>query len=223
MFCRDTVVGPYFYQLVDYIKSDTTNGSRITPIPSAIKIRSSSDTASLSDGQAAQPWGFDVPEKNVAEIQTPCLITIEGLPSPSCVAYIGSKYRLRPEYWLGNLSLGRQSLNQGDFFELPNLPSRRGNVVQVSIPILGRRTGSTYVTHISAVERLQAKQKIEDWDRQLFHGKKFGSTRLRKLHMHNSQFFSIEQLVSFTVCPRKDLKGWIGKGPISLLMLYGKC
>ncbi|CAG8960500.1 hypothetical protein HYFRA_00008220 [Hymenoscyphus fraxineus] len=51
--------------------------------------------------KAIQPWGVDISEKGSTQVQGPCVITIEGLPSPSCVAYVGSKYGLRPEYWLG--------------------------------------------------------------------------------------------------------------------------
>ncbi|KAI1345868.1 hypothetical protein F5Y01DRAFT_322529 [Xylaria sp. FL0043] len=121
----------------------------------------------------------------------------------------GTKYGLRPEFWLGNLSLGRQSLTRSDFFELPNLPSRGDNIIHIAIPILGRRTGSSLSTHVPAADRLQAKQKLELWDRQLFHKKKFGSTRLRELDMHNSQFFSIQQWISFSVSI-KTSDNWVG-------------
>ncbi|KID60290.1 hypothetical protein MBR_10408, partial [Metarhizium brunneum ARSEF 3297] len=208
-FSKDSVIGPYFYQLIDYLQSDSTSESRMNPVPSAIRLRASSDLIHQTYAPATQPWGLDIPEKNVTQTQAPCLITIEGLPSPSCVAYLGSKYGLRPEYWLGHLSLGRQSPTHDKFFELPALPSRRGNIVQVLIPFLGRRTGSSYATHVSAIERLQAQQKLEEWDRHLFQNKKFGATRLRKLHLHSSQYFSIEQLVSFTVCTRTP-NSWVG-------------
>lgn len=180
-FATNTVTSPYFYQLIDYIQSEARLGHHMNPIPTAIRIRAPSDptTQSQSDGGTTQqPWGFDVAEKDVDRSQTPCLLTIEGLPSPGCVAYIGSRYRLRPEYWLGNLSFGRQNPTQSCFFELPNLPSRRDNVVQVSIPALGRRTGSSSSTHLSAQERRDAKKKLEEWDGQLFGLKKFGATRL---------------------------------------------
>lgn len=209
-FTKQTVVSPYFYQLIDYIQSDSTNAQRITPVPTAIQIRGSSDIASQSDARAMQPWGLDIQEKDIDKTQAPCLITIEGLPSPSCIAYIGSKYGLRPEYWLSNLSFGRQNPTQSYFFELPNLPSRRHNIVQVLIPMLGRQTGGSYSTHLSALERLEAKHKLDEWDRQLLHHKKFGATRMRKLHLHNSEFFSIEQLVSFSVYARTP-DSWIGK------------
>lgn len=212
-FATNTVISPYFYQLIDYIQSESRHGHHMNPIPTAIRIRGPSDptTQSQSDGRTTQqPWGFDVSEKDVDRTQTPCLLTIEGLPSPGCVAYIGSRYRLRPEYWLGNLSFGRQNPTQSCFFELPNLPSRRDNIVQVSIPALGRRTGSSSSTHLSAKERRDAKKKLEEWDGQLFGLKKFGATRIRRLHLHDSEFFSIEQLVSFSVCVRSP-DVWIGK------------
>lgn len=213
-FATNTVISPYFYQLIDYIESEARHGYHMNPIPTAIRIRGSSDpaTQSQADGRTLkQPWGFDVPETDVDRSQTPCLLTIEGLPSPGCVAYIGSRYRLRPEYWLGNLSFDRQNPTQC-YFELPNLPSRRDNVVQVSIPALGRRTGSSSSTprHLSAKERRDAKEKLEEWDGQLFPLKKFGATRIRRLHLHDSDFFSIEQLVSFSVCVRSP-DVWIGK------------
>jgi hypothetical protein len=104
-----TVRGTKKYQLNDYIQSDSTNAHRIAPVPTAIQIRGPSDIASQSDARAVQPRGLDIHQKNIDKTQAPCLITIEGLPSPSCIAFIASKYRLRPEYWLSNLSFGRQS------------------------------------------------------------------------------------------------------------------
>lgn len=195
-FSKDSVIGPYFYQLIDYLQSDSTSESRMSPVPSAILLRASSHSVHQPYAPTTQTWGLDIPEKNVTQTQAPCLITIEGLPSPSCVAYLGSKYGVRPEYWLGHLNLGRRDPTHDAFFELPALPSRRGNVVHVLIPFLGRRTGSSYATHVSARERLEAQQKLEEWDRGLFQNKKFGATRLRQLHLHSSQYFSIEQLVS---------------------------
>lgn len=206
-FAKDTLANPYFYQLVDYIQSDGLIQSRMIPTPTVIGIRRSLDATRHPED--IRPWGFEIPFAHITQAHKPYLVTVQGLPSPGCVAHLGSQYGIRPEYWLGHLNLGRRGVTQDSFFELPSLPTRRDNIVQVPIPILGRGTGSSIPTHFRTMQRLEAKQRLQDWDRQLLQNKRYGATRLRKLHVHNSQFFSIEQLVSFSVSER-DASSWIG-------------
>lgn len=206
-YSQDSAVEPYYSPLIDYIVDSSPRGPSpvryISPKPTAIALRGTNDEM---QAQSIQPWGNEVDESQVLEMTAPCLVTIEGFPSPDCVAYIGHKYALRPEYWLGNLN----PLVHCSFFELPNLPSRRHNVVQIAIPVIGKGSMPSYYQYISAESRRGDQLKLHSYNYNIKRDRSFGSTRIRKLHSHDPQRFSVEHLVSFSVYSREQ-HNWVGK------------
>lgn len=202
-FANHAVAKPYYSLLLGYLQRQSHTVSN----QSAIEIVPSTHQTSQENG--TKLWGTDIPISDVSRTENPCIVLVEGLPSPSSVAELGTKHNVRPEFWLGHLGLDRQSATPEPSFELPNLPSRRDNIVRVTIPIIGRRTGGFSPLNLSTVERQQARERHESWERQILQDNKYGATRIRKIHIHNSRYFSIEQLVSYTVSP-KGFNSWNG-------------
>ena len=57
---------------------------------------------------------------------------------------------------------------------------------------------------------MQADDRCLEYERQLFQVKHYGATRFRKVHVHSSKIFSVEQMVSFSVAQQEN-EPWCGE------------
>ena len=141
--------------------------------------------------------------------QQPPQVTItvlEGFPSPDCIASLGSRLSLRPELFLGNLDPYRKQSPRDlkSYYKLPALPSLQDNVVHVQVIRMVRSLTESGPAEVSAKRRIEWQNSCRQREMDLFKGRKYGLARFRRIHIHNPNFFSAEQMVSFSVCKRDD-------------------
>lgn len=138
----------------------------------------------------------------------PFLAIVEGFPSPDVISYLGAKYQLRPEVFLGHLEFERVLSQTITSFELPTLSSYRDNVVHVRLATLGRTFRDFSLQKAISSRQAKANDHARQIEKSLFEEKRYGATRYRKVNIHNSRYFSIEQMVTFTV--GRDAQSWTG-------------
>lgn len=148
----------------------------------------------------------------------PSIAVLEGFPSPECINTIGAREMVRPELFIGHLDFSRSLSSSQRFFELPSLPSDRSNIVHVRLLALGTTMVGEGTLKSHAHNRIQADEKCLAFENQLFRGKQYGATRFRKVHLHNSQIFSLEEMVSFSVTQQEN-EPWCGEGSPSASIL----
>ena len=187
---------PYYQQLQDYLMTD---GSTLLQKLKCFEMRREAlKTGSLTDSDLSSPR------------RRPCIVVLDGFPSPQCISTIGAKEMVRPELFIGHLGFTCNRPSYRKFFELPSVPSDRRNVIHVRLISMAQTmTGDTKVKSL-AQNRTQADTKCTDIEHQLFSKKQYGAPRFRKVHLHNSRTFSVEQLVSFSITQRGN-EPWCGK------------
>lgn len=192
----------YYKQLLDYLASDVSQGSSVLQAPRYFDLEKR-DTSLR---------GMKV-FKEVASGSVrnhPSIAVLEGFPSPECINAIGAQEKVRPELFIGHLDFSRSPHSSRRFFELPSLPCDRSDVVHVRLLTLATNFTGEASLKSYAQERIQADEKCFAFENQLFRGKQYGATRFRKMHLHNSQIFSLEQMVSFSVTQWEN-EPWCGE------------
>lgn len=132
----------------------------------------------------------------------PRVCVLEGFPSPECIAALANRYRVRPELLIGHLDLEHMTTSKHCSQMLPTVPSRRRNIVHIHLITLGRFSPSSISNRTMeelVKKRLIVNEEVNTYQERLFTDRRFGETRYRRVHIHNSQFFSFEQMVSFSV------------------------
>lgn len=140
----------------------------------------------------------------------PRIAVLEGFPDPGCISALGAKENIRPELFIGHLGFSRHPGSTQRYFELPALPSDRSNTIHVRLITMGQVIDADTRLKSHAASRIRADEKCVQFEKQLFEKKQYGTTRFRKVHLHNSQVFSVEQVVSFSVTQRKT-QSWCGE------------
>ena len=201
-FVRQGDSSLYYKQLLDYLESDVGHGSSLLQTPRYYELERS--IAPSGEGRV-----YNEITPGSARYH-PSIAVLEGFPSPQSIGIIGANEMVRPELFIGHLDFSRSISSSRRFFELPSLPSDRSNAIHIRLPTLGTSViGETALkSHLHS--RIQADEKCVAFESQLFRGKHFGATRFRKVHLHNSQMFSLEQMVSFSVTQREN-EPWCGE------------
>jgi hypothetical protein len=158
----------------------------------------------------------------------PRITFVAGFPSPENLAEVGIYYNVRPELFVTHLetnirddylvdpALANSIQPPMRFFELPQLPSSLTSVVNVRLITLCRAKDDRPPAIPTSAERHRLEQSTQNYQYRQFNAGQYGSTRFRKVHMHNRQYFSVEQMVSFWVTQSKG-SPWRGT---SHLMAY---
>jgi hypothetical protein len=195
-FHRSPSARPYYQQLLDYLAQ--SNFAAVQNVQYYNLQSSSLDHAPL--------WA----EGRVPSSECPQVVVLEGLPSPKCISILGTQYNVRPELFIGHLDFPSNSVSSGfKFFELPALPSQRAMVSHVRLISLGRHSSRSPQSGSQSHRREQATRVCQQWRRQQFSSNQYGSTTFREVYIHNAEYFSVEQLVSFTTIRRSDSR-WSG-------------
>ncbi|OTA54713.1 hypothetical protein K449DRAFT_197145 [Hypoxylon sp. EC38] len=128
------------------------------------------------------------------------LVVVEGHISPTTLCELGNQFKVRPEFFLGHLDCERVLNRFRTSFEIPALPSRRDNLVHVRLISLWRaEPESIDPSNLKMSDRSVADNKCKKYERDLLESDRYGTTRFRRVHMHNSKYFSVEQMVSFFI------------------------
>ncbi|KAK9769979.1 hypothetical protein SCAR479_13369 [Seiridium cardinale] len=131
--------------------------------------------------------------------EKPRIAVLEGFPSPTCIASLGSKWHIRPEYFLGHLPT-----TGGALYELPTLPSLQDNLICIQYASVVRPFTDRKPTNSLASRRSDLAKACAQQEKLLSSDKRYGTTRFRKVNQHDSQISSVEQTVSLTVIGEAD-------------------
>ncbi|KAI9670067.1 MAG: hypothetical protein M1817_004547 [Caeruleum heppii] len=185
----------YYEQLVDYIAPSLTSRKSLLQGVKVFEVQDNLD----SDGALAIPhFPFRVVDGEQPS-SGPRVNILEGFPSPECIAYLGARMSLRPEFFLGHLNLSHIQPQRPQFYELPTLPSRQDNIIHVRLVTLVRSLKEPSLVTSFSDSRKKAMDSCQASEKLLFREKRYGSARYRKFHIHNSQYHSFEQMVSFCI------------------------
>ncbi|KAK0730146.1 hypothetical protein B0H67DRAFT_478187 [Lasiosphaeris hirsuta] len=156
----------------------------------------------------------------------------EGFLAPETIGILGEMYHTRPEFFIDHLAPGicpygsDMSTRMGRY-ELPNLPSKRENIIHVRFMSMLRMPSkggwaaqaaekAAHAAHAfssSLASRFERRKLLENkhcsYDQRLFNNRHYGATRFRALHLHKDQWLTVEQMVSFSV-KREGDKIWHG-------------
>lgn len=204
-FLRHPASSPYYKQLLDYLASDVSQGSSVLQAPRYFELEGRGTSTSAGRSKV-----FKEIASGSTRRKNPSIVVLEGFPSPECINAVGAQEKVRPELFIGHLDFSRSTHSSRRFFELPSLPSDRSDVVHVRLLALATTFRDEASLKSYAHQRVQADEKCLAFENQLFRGKQYGATRFRKMHLHNSHIFSLEQMVSFSVTQREN-EPWCGK------------
>ncbi|KAI1500560.1 hypothetical protein F5X99DRAFT_429367 [Biscogniauxia marginata] len=139
------------------------------------------------------PFPFEITEWTEHR-DSPTVVVLEGFPSPWCIALLGSKWPIRPEFFIGHLPL-----NDGGHYELPTLPSLHDNLARVHYVTLVKPLLDYRDTYYISRRRSDLTALCLRQEKRLVKDRKYGETRFRRVNLHDSQLYSIEQTISLTV------------------------
>lgn len=202
-FVRQVDSSLYYKQLLDYLESDVGHGSSLLQAPRYYELE-----RRIASSGDVRVFNEIVPDGSARK--NPFIAVLEGFPSPECISIIGANEMVRPELFIGHLDFSRSLSSSQRFFELPSLPSDCSNIIHIRLLTLGTTMVRETALKSHAHNRIQSDEKGVAFEHQLFRGKQYGATRFRKVHLHNSQIFSLEQMVSFSVTQREN-EPWCGE------------
>ena len=156
---------------------------------------SRADPQNAASASTIRPIDFD------SNAENPRISVVEGFPSPDCVAALALRNGIRPELLIGHLGLEYAQPPTPPIYTLPSIPSRRKEIVHIHLITLGRFTSpaaQNATRHELLGKRVLVEQEATALQEQLFTQRRFGETRFRKIHVHNTQHFTFEQMVSFS-------------------------
>lgn len=202
-FHRRTDAAPYYRQLLDYLQAGAGHGNSFLQTPRYYDLKRQTFYASPGPSTPSEA-------ARGSSRHHPSVAILEGFPSPECISAIGASELVRPELFIGHLDFSRRAPFSHPYFELPSLPSDGGNIIHVRLITLGQTLIGDTGLRSDVQSRLQADERCLEYENQLFHVKQYGATRFRKVHLHSSRIFSVEQMVSFSVAQRGN-DPWCGK------------
>jgi hypothetical protein len=139
------------------------------------------------------------------------LCMVRGHVSPKHLHALGSTFRLTPAFLLGHT--GSYLSRYTPWPICPPLPSQRSNMGHVRFLTLGRSpfpSRGRFDFESMITRRAKCRLHMEDnFVRQL--EPELGGTRIRNVHLHDCQYFSVEQLVSFCFVQDNKKDTWDGE------------
>jgi hypothetical protein len=193
----------YFEQLVVYIGPQTKSPSFSLQEPKVYELLPVSTCG---------PYPLCFPFQEVdwdSQPDRPRVVVLEGFPSPDCVAAMGAKWSIRPEFFLGNIDTACKVSPQSRIYELPTLHSRQENVVHIQFASIAKKLIRDSNKHSFSKNKLELENACRQSQKTLFLEQRFGVSRFRKVYLFNSQFYATEQMVSLTVAVSEN--HWTGK------------
>lgn len=122
------------------------------------------------------------------------ILFLRGYPSPDWMRRVGARYRLDPEFFRRQLSLGPTL----DYFDLPALPSSSENIIHLNATSIGRCDSTTLGRQASLKALQKHFQNL---------GTRVGESIVRRFSWHDEEHFSIDQQISAYVTEQGP--GWV--------------
>jgi hypothetical protein len=197
----------YYEELVDYIDPGSDSRCFSLQAPELFEMTQRSPPGSY-------PGGFPFAEAEWNEEQQRARVAIlEGFPSPDCIAFLGMKWRIRPEFFVNNLEptcrLPQNSTQNLKLYEQPTLHSRQENMVHIRFVNIIQKINKGADERTFSQKRKALESACQQSQMTLFKEYRYGVTRFRKLALYSSQYYGTEQLLSLTIAVDGDK--WTGK------------
>lgn len=156
-------------------------------------------TQIAADGECIQPNSSAATAGATNASPEPWLTVVKGLPAPETLYYYSQKYWPRPDVLVGYLELERVLRHGVASFGLPWIPPAGAGVVNLCVARLGR-FNLPLLHQVSILEQqARAESHVLRAQKALFDNSKYGHLRIRKLNLHNDQYFSIEAMITLMV------------------------
>ncbi|KAJ5634366.1 hypothetical protein N7528_002208 [Penicillium herquei] len=139
------------------------------------------------------------------------LLFVQGFPSPTLVANLGSRYRIDPEFFCRHLDFFDISAH-GQYFNMPSLLNSTNNIIHVSVStILTNATAySTTNSHEDFISNRQLmRHQMFRYKRSLQNSASCGDSIVREYSILSDRYSIIEQRVS--ICLAENGDSWTGK------------
>jgi hypothetical protein len=144
-----------------------------------------------------------------ARAERPRVAIVEGFPSPDVIQQLGTKWNLRPEFFIGHIFAGSSNNQRAGFYGLPTLPSRQDSIVCIQFTSLVKSLVEGPSVNSYLEKRMEVEKACRQCEKDLLSGKGYGATRFREINQHDAYYCSVEQTISFTIV--SDRKPWVGK------------
>ncbi|KAI1362815.1 hypothetical protein F5Y08DRAFT_354918 [Xylaria arbuscula] len=193
----------YYNRLIDHLRDTSLQ----QPIPQSRLQELKAFEVLAPIEHNAYPNLFPFQETTWAnDCHRPKIIILEGFPSPSSIALLGTKWQIRPEFFISHLPV-----THGSLYEIPSPLYLRNNLVRVHFVSLFKSMFDRSVTFSITKQRSELEQLCKKQEKELIGDRKYGATRFRRVNLHDSQVSSIEQTISMTVA--EGANGWTGLNP----------
>ncbi|KAI1084629.1 hypothetical protein F5B20DRAFT_522428 [Whalleya microplaca] len=181
----------YYDRLIDYLRQTSYHPQSSLQAPRTFD-------ASGPCQSDIYPIPFPFKVTNAEETKTnshPRVIVLEGFPSPACIVSLGTKWYIRPEFFIGHLN----PVTQGRLYESPTLLSLQDNLVRVRYISLIKSLVDRPKSFLIKKHRSEMNNTCLRQEKGLLTDRKYGASRFRRINLHDSQMCSVEQTVSMTV------------------------
>ena len=135
------------------------------------------------------------------------LLFLSGYPSPHILAELGCRYSIDPEFFSRHLSFW----SSGPYKASQILPSTQRTIFQTAISSIGEHENMSYESIAS--KRSSFVSEMGKYLHKLAMGKGWKSydSIVRKVHVHDDRYFSIEQMLTILITKNKrNPEKWIG-------------
>lgn len=120
-----------------------------------------------------------------------CIISIRGFPRLSLLHHLGEKLQLKPEALLDHLDFPKS-------FRIGSLPSRPSPALRISMISMGQYMTTGAKLKVSdSLQQFQFDHEVENINLKTLRNKDFGAEHCRKVNLHTSDIFTVEQDVTF--------------------------
>ncbi|KAF2124977.1 hypothetical protein P153DRAFT_434684 [Dothidotthia symphoricarpi CBS 119687] len=138
------------------------------------------------------------------------MLFLRGFPAPDWIAAIGAKFQVDPCFFSGHMALPSALNDRHLTFSRPLLPSTASNFLRLRYVSIGMRPTEDKVGQEDMNKsRRDAENKMKKYHDNLGIPKhrKAGDAIVRLYHLHNEQYFSVEQ--DITICKLHTAWGWL--------------
>jgi hypothetical protein len=222
-------------------KSNTSTASNANPSSQHLGLPHSSSTTDVLDGAyylallqeyLSPPHRHDTVPPNWGDIgclsisaesfewktdwQSPSpeaahLCMLRGRILPKHLYNLTNKFNLSPAFLAGYLGGDLEPYTMWPI--CPPLPSQRSNMGHVRFLTLGQTWPlmPRFDFRRMPVRRQECRNATRELAREPQSSYQFGETRVRDVHLHNHQYFSVEQVISFCFVRGDQKDPWVGE------------
>lgn len=197
----------YFERLMDHIQAGSIQREKANL--QNIRYLQARPADSFVSYPTSAPFDLATGPSDQGDMQSvPHVAILEGYPSALSTVFLGSRFNIRPEFFIDHLVASRRSDAICGLYEQPTIPSRLDNVVRIPFSRLIECSSSHYSDKDFIRDRIHIIGALDKYDKSIAHDKWYGATRYRRINLHDRRVCSTEQNLSLTIGKLKE--SWTG-------------